>query len=129
MFRTLSNIYDGTFSSSSCLVLFHTFQETFLTFLTFQEYLPKWSFLALYFSSFSRSNFSSSKSKKNPLLKSLSYFHKWNFLAPSLKNFLYFRRELAISKNQKFILFLFKYKRKRKTFLILFLIKKQNFLS
>ena len=42
-----------------------------------------------------RSNFPSSKYKKNPLLKSFLYFGKWNFLAPSLKNFLYFRKEPA----------------------------------
>ena len=79
----------------------------------------KWSFLALYISYISGSNFPSSKSKKNPLVKSSLYFEKWNFPAPSLKN-LYFRRELAISENQKFLKFHFKHNRKRKSFSYLY---------
>ena len=71
----------------------------------------------------------SPKNKRNPLWKNLLYFGKWNFLTPSLKNFLYFRRENARPENQKFLIFLFKHKWKRKKFLILFLIKKQNFLN
>ena len=35
------------------------------------------------------------------------FFGKYNFLAPSLKNFLYFRGELAKPENQKFLIFLF----------------------
>ena len=50
-----------------------------------------------------------------------------------IKN-LYFRKALAKAENQRFHIFcllreLFKYKRKRKKFLILSLIKKQNFLN
>ena len=62
--------------------------------------------------------------------ESLSYISgKWNFLTTSLKNFLYFRKELARPENQKKSILVFKHKRKRKRFLILFLIKKQNFLN
>ena len=44
-------------------------------------FVCKWSFLALYFSYiWGRSNFPSSESKKDSLLKSLLYFWKWNFL-------------------------------------------------
>ena len=32
------------------------------------------------------------KFKKNPLGKSFLYFRKWNFLAPRLKHFSYFRK-------------------------------------
>ena len=54
--------------------------------------------------------------------------------SPKLKNFLYFRRELAKPENQTFHIAcllreLLKYRRKRKKFLILSLIKKQNFLN
>ena len=62
------------------------------------------TFLALYFFYTSGSNFLNSKSKKN-CSKIISYNGKWNFLAPSLKNFLYFRRESAKSENQKFHIF------------------------
>ena len=46
---------------------------------------------------------------KNFLYFRNSCFRKWNFLAPSLKNFLYFGRELAKPENpenQKFLTFL-----------------------
>ena len=43
----------------------------------------------------SGSSFPSLKSKKNPLFKSFLYFGKWNFLAPSLKNFSCFMREFG----------------------------------
>ena len=66
-------------------------------------------------------NFSSLKNKKAPLWKFFLYFRKWNFVAPSLENFLFFRRELAKPENQNFPFFFF--------FLIPFLKKKQNFLN
>ena len=117
IFRTLSNIYDQTFCKNSYLVHFLIFCETVLVYIskngTFQPYI-------------SGSNFPSSKSKKNPLLKCFLYFEKWNFLAPSLKN-LYFRKELAV--NQKFLIFLFEHNQKRKKFLIPFLMNKRNFLN
>ena len=101
-------------------------------------YFGKWNFLALRLKKFlyfpeksvsyisgngtflkiisyiSGGNFPSSKNLKNPLLKSFLCFGKCNFLVPSLKNFLYFKRELQC---------------KRKMLIILFLIKKQNFLK
>ena len=40
-----------------------------------------------------------------------------------------YQKELAWAEHQKFLILLFKHKRKRKKFLILFLIKKQNFLN
>ena len=42
---------------------------------------------------------------KNPLLRNVSYFRKWNILAPNLKKFLYFSKELAKPENQKFHIF------------------------
>ena len=63
----------------------------------------------------SESILKSSKNKKNSLSKSFLYFGKWNFLVPILINFFYFRGELVRPENQKL--------------LILFLIKKQNFLN
>ena len=45
-------------------------------------------------------NFPSSKNKKNPLIKSFLHFDKWNFLATSLKNFLYFRKKLEKEKKK-----------------------------
>ena len=69
--------------------------------------------------------FPSSKNEKNPLLKCFFYFEKLNFVAPYLENFLYFRKELVMPENEKFLILLFKYKRKRKKFLI----KKQHFLN
>ena len=56
------------------------------------------------------------KQKKKTLLECFLYI-------------LYFRRELAMPENQKFLTFLSKHKCKRKMFLMLFLIKKQNFLT
>ena len=73
--------------------------------------------------------FRARKEKKKPLLKSFSYLETWNFPVPSLKKFLYFRIELAIRENQKFLTFLFKHKRKRKKLLLLLLRKRQNFLN
>ena len=49
----------------------------------------------------SESDFSSSKSKKNKLLKIFLYLAKCNFLAPSLKNSLYFRREFEKRETEK----------------------------
>ena len=43
----------------------------------------------------SGNNFSSSKSKMNPLLKSFLCFGKWNFLSTTLKKLLCFRKELT----------------------------------
>ena len=103
IFRTLTNICDGKFCKKK--------KKKLLSALSY--------FLA----------FPSSKSKKNPLLKNFLYSRKSNFLTPGLKNFLYSRRRLSMPKNQKFLIFLFKHKRKRKKFLTLFLIKKQNFLN
>ena len=48
---------------------------------------------------------SSKKKKKKPFWKNILYLVKWNFLALSLKNFLYFRRVLAKPENQKFNFF------------------------
>ena len=63
----------------------------------------------------SESILKSSKNKTNSLSKSFLYSEKWNFLVPILLNFFYFRRELVRPENQKF--------------LILFVIKKRNFLN
>ena len=41
------------------------------------------------------------KKKKNTLWKNFLYFAKWNFLAPSLKNLLNFRKELKSLKIKK----------------------------
>ena len=49
----------------------------------------------------SGSNFPSLNSNKNPLLKRFLYFRKWNFLSPSFKYFLCFRRELATTEKYK----------------------------
>ena len=40
---------------------------------------------------FRKQNFCSSKNEKNLLRKNFLNFRKWNFLDPSLKNFLHFR--------------------------------------
>ena len=45
--------------------------------------------------------FQARKNKKNSLL----YFGNWNFLVTSLKNFLYFSRELEKPEKQKFHIF------------------------
>ena len=69
------------------------------------------------------------ENKRKLLLKSFLYFGKWNFLAPSLKTFLYFRRELAKAEKSKLSHLLlverelFRDKCKIKKFLILSLIK------
>ena len=42
---------------------------------------------------------------RNPLLRNILYFRKSNFLAPSLKNLLHFRRELAKTENQIYTIF------------------------
>ena len=75
---------------------FFIFEETEIpkrNFVLFQETetLKKTSYI-------SGSDFPNSKYKKNPLLKSFLYFGKWNFLAPSLKNLLYFRSNLECLK-------------------------------
>ena len=57
------------------------------------------------FLSFQKQNFPSFKNGKNLLWKNWWYFWKWNFLAPSLKNFLYFSRNLQSPKNQHLIYF------------------------
>ena len=53
----------------------------------------------------SGSNFPSSKSKTSQLWKSFLYFRKRNFLAPSLKNVLCFRRNFQSPKNQNLLYF------------------------
>ena len=83
----------------------------------------------------SGSNFPSSKSKKNPLIKSFLYLGKWNFLASSLKIFLIFQEATWKAWKSKISHFLFverelfKHKHKRNKFLLLFLIKKQDILN
>ena len=42
---------------------------------------------------------------RNPLLRNILYLSKSNFLAPSLKNLLHFRRELAKTENQIYTIF------------------------
>ena len=107
--------------------------KTFLIFLEMEKIHPKkasyisgngtflysrqWSFLDWYFSYISWSNFPSPKSKNNSLLKSFLYFKKWKFLAPSLKNFLYIRKKLTGTENQKFLIFLSSISAKEKGFL------------
>ena len=75
--------------------------ETPKKFLIFQETET------LKTSHISGSNFPSSKNKKNPLWKNFLYFWKRNFLAMSLANFLYFRREVAEPENKKLHIFCF----------------------
>ena len=70
-----------------------------------------------------------SKNYKNPFLKCLLYFGKWNFLAPNLKEKLYISEETCKACKSKKIILVFKHKRKRKKFLMLFLTNKQNFLN
>ena len=48
----------------------------------------------------SGSKFPGSKNEKKTFLKSFLYFREWNVLAPSLKNVLYFRKELTGPENQ-----------------------------
>ena len=92
------------------------------TFLYFQ----KWSFLALFFSYISGSK---KKNEKNLPWKNVLYFRKWKFLASRLEIFLNFIRGFAKPEKWKIVISLFKHKHKRKKFLILFHIKKQNFLT
>ena len=54
---------------------------------------------------YSGGNFPSLKNKKNVPLKNVLFFGKRNFLAASLKNFLYFRKKLTGPKNQTFLIF------------------------
>ena len=103
--------------------------KKFLMFLEME--LSSHKFL-LYF----RRELSEHKIKKNKTaFKGFLYFGKWNFLAPSLKSFLYFRGELAKAWKSKISHYLLvereilKHKRKRKKFLVRSLIKKQNFLN
>ena len=63
---------------------------------------------------------------KNPSFKIFSYFGKWNLLAPSLKDFLHFTRDLKKAKNKKFTFFVSLEITKEKKFLILSLIKKRK---
>ena len=105
-----------------------------MTYLEPKEYSEQCQKMAtkrifLYFEKRNFLVFPSSNSKQNALLKNFFYFRKWNFLTPGLKNFSYFRREFAMPENQNILTVLFKHKRKRKKFLILLLIKKQNFLN
>ena len=50
---------------------------------------------------FQKGNFQAQKVEKIPSKKSSYISNKWNFLAPGLKNFLCFSRELAISEKSK----------------------------
>ena len=99
------------FSQKNTVLIFHKTEtlKSFLYSLQRKHFLLFWKqksrkkffiFQETELSYSSGSNFQSLKSKKNPLLKNFSYFGKWNFLAPSLKNFLYFRRELAKPEKQ-----------------------------
>ena len=63
-------------------------------------YFWKWNFRASCFSYISGGNFLSSK-KKQPLWKNFLYLGKLNYLSPSLKNFLYFRRIFQSLKNKQ----------------------------
>ena len=68
---------------------------------------------------------SSSQNEKNPQLIHNFISGKWNFQAPSLKNFLYFKRELAKPENFTFLFVvreLFQNKCKRKRFFILLFV-------
>ena len=62
-----------------------TFQETELYYIP-ENGNPKKT------SCISGGNFMSSKNEKRPLVKISLYFRKWNLHAPSLKDFLYFKR-------------------------------------
>ena len=100
IFWTLSNIYDGTFCKNIYLVhesetrkKFLLFQETELSYISGNRN-PKKLFI------FQEVTFRTWKNEKYPLLKSFIYFCKWNFLAPSFKNFSYFRREFEKPGNE-----------------------------
>ena len=65
---------------------------------------------------------------KNPSFKIFSYFGKWNLLAPNLKDFLHFTRDLKKAKNKKIHIFCFFRDNKRKKVLLYFLsLKKGKF--
>ena len=53
------------------------------------------NFLALYLSYISGNITFRARKVKKSALKNFLYFGKWKLLAPTLKNVLYFRRELA----------------------------------
>ena len=87
--------------SSSNIKKFFIFSQK-KAFLIFGETETPKKFLIFQETSYiSGSNFELKKILKNPLWKNVLYFGKWNFLAPSLKNFLYFRREFAKPEKQK----------------------------
>ena len=67
-------------------------------------YFCIWNFLASYFSYIPGRNFPSSKSKKKTLWKSLLYFRKTNFIAPSLTIFFIFQEERPKHQNSKFLI-------------------------
>ena len=79
---------------------FLIFQEMKLSCSKIKTFLifPEMEFLASYFSYISGLNFPSSKNKKSLSEKTLLYFGKWDFLTPSLKNFLYFRMKEKANK-------------------------------
>ena len=52
---------------------------------------------------FQETKLSELEKRKKSALKKLLIFRKLNFLDPSLKNFLYFRRDLQSPKNQNFL--------------------------
>ena len=72
---------------------FLLFQETELSYISGNRN-PKKLFI------FQEVTFRTWKNEKYPLLKSFIYFCKWNFLAPSFKNFSYFRREFEKPGNE-----------------------------
>ena len=74
--------------------LLYFLKKAFLLFReTFRELFQKTSYIL-------GRNFPSLKNKKNLLCTKVLRFRKWNFLVPSLKNFSYFRREIAKSEKQ-----------------------------
>ena len=81
------------FSETEILKKFFILQETELSYISGNRN-PKKN------SDISGRNFPSSKSKKNPVLKSFLYFRKCNFLAPSLEKILYFMGNFQSPKNQ-----------------------------
>ena len=70
--------------------------------------------------------FRTRKIKKTHSEKTSYISGKWNFLAPSLKN-LCFRMKLARPEDQKFLIFLFKHKCKRKEVFYTFPYKEAKF--
>ena len=67
------------------------------------------------------------KKKKEPTLKKFLIFQEMKLSILKLKKLLHFKRELVKPENQEFLTFIFKHKCKIKNFLILCLMKKQNF--